>query len=233
LRLFLLQMALVPGNGIPAISYLIQTDDGINVLIDTGFPKNFAAPSMGVRLDDSDYIVNQLASLGLSPRDIHYLVCTHFDQDHAGAHDAFPQAELIVQRRHYEAAQAERHERFERARAHWGHPSLRYRLVDGDTTLLPGIELIETSGHVPGHQSVLVRLPQTGPMLLAIDAVVDQARFDADAGEQGPHDMDADDARASVRKLVEIAQRERVALVIFGHDGAQWASLKKTPEYYS
>lgn len=38
----------------------------------------------------------------------------------------------------------------------------RIRLVDGDTELLPGLELIETSGHVPGHQSVLVRLPKTG-----------------------------------------------------------------------
>jgi N-acyl homoserine lactone hydrolase len=99
--------------------------------------------------------------------------------------------------------------------------------------LLPGIELIETSGHVPGHQSVLVRLPQTGPVLLAIDAVVDQARFDADAGEPGPHDMDADSARASIRKLEEITRREGVTLVIFGHDGAQWATLKKAPEYYN
>jgi N-acyl homoserine lactone hydrolase len=28
--------------------------------------------------------------------------------------------------------------------------------------LLPGLELIETSVHVPGHQSVLVRLPKRG-----------------------------------------------------------------------
>ena len=47
----------------------------------------------------------------------------------------------------------------------------RIRLVDGDTELLPGLELIETSGHVPGHQSVLVRLPKTGAILLPIDAV--------------------------------------------------------------
>jgi N-acyl homoserine lactone hydrolase len=232
MRLYLFQMALMPTNGIPAISYLIQTDDGTNILVDTGFPRNFEVPSMDLRLDEGDYIVDQLAALGLSPHDIRYLVCTHFDQDHAGGHDAFPQAELIVQRRHYEVARAGTHPRFERMRAHWDHPSLRYRLIDGDTTLLPGIELIESSGHVPGHQSVLVRLRQTGAVLLAIDAVTQSAQFDADTRELGPHDMDLAGVRESTRRLVELARRESVALVVFGHDAAQWPTLKKAPDYY-
>ena len=232
MRLYLFQMAILPTNGIPAVSYLIQTDDGTNILIDTGFPKNFEAPSMDLRLDDRDYIVEQLAALGLSPHDIRYLVCTHFDQDHAGGHDAFREAELIVQRRHYEWARAGTYQRFERVRAYWDHPSLRYRLIDGDTTLLPGIELIETSGHVPGHQSVLVRLPQTGVVLLAIDAVTQAAQFDAEQRGLGPHDMDLADLRASTRKLVELARREEVALVVFGHDAAQWPTLKQAPDYY-
>jgi N-acyl homoserine lactone hydrolase len=232
MRLYLFQMAIVPANGIPAVSYLIQTDDGTNILIDSGFPKHFEAPSMDLRLDDRDYIVNQLAGLGLTPRGIQYLVCTHFDQDHAGGHDAFPDAELVVQRRHYELAQSGNHPRFERMRTHWDHPGLRYRLIDGDTTLLPGIELIETSGHVPGHQSVLVRLPQTGPVLLAIDAVTQAAQFDTDRQELGPNDMDAASVRASTRRLVELARREGVALVVFGHDAAQRPTLKKAPDYY-
>ncbi len=225
MRLYLFQMAILPTNGIPAISYLIQTDDGANILVDTGFPKNFEAPSMDLRLDDRDYIVNQLAALGLTPRDIHY-------QDHAGGHDAFADAVLIVQRRHYELARSGTEERFERVRAHWDHPGLRYRLIDSDTTLVPGIELIETSGHVPGHQSVLVRLPQTGPVLLAIDAVTQAAQFDAERRESGPHDMDLDSVRASTRKLVALAKREQAALVVFGHDAAQWPTLKKAPDYY-
>jgi N-acyl homoserine lactone hydrolase len=117
-------------------------------------------------------------------------------------------------------------------RAHWDQPSLRYRLIDGDTALLPGIELIETSGHVPGHQSVLVRLPETGPVLLAIDAVTQAAHFDAERRELGPHDMDASGVRASTRKLIELSRREGVALVVFGHDAAQWPTLKKAPDYY-
>jgi N-acyl homoserine lactone hydrolase len=232
MRLNVLQMALVPSTGIPAVSYLIQANDGTNVLVDTGFPRGFAVPDMGLQLEEQDYIVSQLAGLGLAPADIRYLVCTHFDQDHAGGHDAFPDAELIVQSQHYAVARSGQHERFERMRSHWDHPSLHYRLVDGDTTLLPGIELIETSGHVPAHQSVLVRLPETGPVLLAIDAVTRSAHFDNDRQEFGPHDMDIPDTRASTRKLVALAQREHAALVIYGHDPDQWPRLKRAPDFY-
>ena len=103
--------------------------------------------------------------------------------------------------------------------------------MDGDTTLLPGLELIETSGHVPGHQSVLVRLPKTGPVLLASDAVANQGSFKPDR-QAGPLDLDGEKAIASTRKLLDLAQREQVALVIFGHDGQQWETLKKLPDYY-
>jgi N-acyl homoserine lactone hydrolase len=233
MRLYLLQMALVPASGIPAVSYLIQTDDGTHVLVDSGLPRGYAAPELGLELSEDDYIVAQLAALGRTPHDIRYVVCTHFDHDHAGGHDAFVEAELVVQRRHYEIARAGTHPRFERVRAHWDHPSLRYRLVDGDTTLLPGVELIESSGHVPGHQSVLVRLPQTGPVLLAIDAVPTAARFDPEVAAPGPHDMDLAGVRASTRKLVALAEREGVQLVVFGHDAEQWRTLKKAPAYYS
>ena len=41
MRLFLIQLALHPENGIPAAGYLIQTDDGTTILIDTGFPSQF------------------------------------------------------------------------------------------------------------------------------------------------------------------------------------------------
>src|SRR5205814_3101855 len=108
----------------------------------------------------------------------------------------------------------------------------RYRLIDGDTELLLGIELIETSGHTQGHQSVLVRLPETGAVLLTIDAVAMQQNFHPDR-ELTPFDgMDLETVQASTRKLIDIAEREK-ALVIFGHDTEQWQTLKKAPEFYS
>lgn len=178
-------------------------------------------------------VIDQLATLGLTPRDIHMLVCTHFDPDHSGSHDAFPWSEFIVQRTHYELARASKNERFSLTRPHWDFPGLRYRLIDGDLELVPGIELIETSGHVPGHQAVLVRLPQTGPVLLAIDAVALESDFDpATRLLDNGVDLDPVEATASARRLFELAKREGVRLTVFGHDEAQWPRLKKAPEFY-
>ena len=89
----------------------------------------------------------------------------------------------------------------------------------------------ETSGHAPGHQSVLVRLPQTGPVLLTIDAVPEQKSFTPDR-EAGPFDEDEEALRASTRKLLDLVRREQVSLIIFGHDAEQWQTLKKAPNYY-
>jgi N-acyl homoserine lactone hydrolase len=175
-------------------------------------------------------VIEHLAALGLRPDDIDLLICTHFDVDHAGYHDSFTKAELIVQRAHYELARSG-HPRFAAARAHWDHPALHYRLVDGDTELLPGLMLLETSGHAPGHQSVLLRLPRTGPVLLTIDAVMLQRLFSPDR-QAWPADDNEEQLRASTRKLLHLVEREQVALVIFGHDGEQWQTLKKAPACY-
>ncbi|GHO84790.1 N-acyl homoserine lactonase family protein [Dictyobacter formicarum] len=229
LRLYLMQVAALAPMNVPIPCYLVQTSEK-NILIDSGLPAHFQTtpgrpePVMGKN------VVEQLALLGLQPGDIDILVCTHFDLDHCGHHEDFPNAQLVVQREHYEVARGG-HPRFASHRAHWDLPAERYRLVDGDTTLLPGLELIATGGHVPGHQSVLVRLPETGPVLLTIDAVARQDAFRSDR-QIGPLDLDGEQAIASTRKLLDVVQREHVALVIFGHDDQQWPKLTKAPEYY-
>lgn len=232
-RLYLLQVATAPWSevGMPVVCYLVQTSDGKQILIDSGLPDHFVPPPGLPEPAYGKNVVEQLALLGLHPAAIDLLVCTHFDPDHSGHHAAFTNAELVVQRQHYELARTG-YPRLAVTREQWDHPSLRYRFVDGDTHLLPGLELIETSGHVPGHQSVLVRLPQTGPVLLTIDAVPQQNAFTSEQ-EAGPMDMDPELLRASTRKLLDLAQHEQVSLVIFGHDGAQWKTLKKLPNSYA
>ena len=230
-RLYLMQVAFIPQRNLPFVCYLVQMSDGTHVLIDSGLPGNIQPPPDMPMPDLGKDVVEQLALLDLQPTDIDLLVCTHFDGDHSGHHAAFTNAELIVQRRHYELARSG-YKRFAGTRSEWDAPTLHYRLLEGDTRLLPGLDLIETSGHVPGHQSVLVRLPQTGPVLLTIDAVPVQGAFTSDR-QAGPMDEDVEMLRASTRKLLDLVERERVALTIFGHDGAQWQTLKKLPNYYS
>ncbi len=237
MRLYLMVVATTGEQGDPVPSYLIQTDDGINVLIDTGFSPEMIAASRqsstaGQYIREATPVTEQIAALGLAPQDIHYLIATHFDPDHAGEHDAFPHAEIVVQRAHYQVAKEGTDRRYAMNQAHWDAPGLRYRLIDGDTELLPGITLIETSGHVPGHQSVLVRLPRTGPVLLTIDAINHAGQRDPETRTVAGYDTDAPSVRASTRKLRDIAAREGVRLMIYGHDRKQWPTLKQVPEYY-
>lgn len=235
-RLYLFQLgtATVPlPSGPLAMSmgcYLVRMGDGRNILIDSGVPADYARPPGTPPPENERDVLAYLADLGLRPDDIDLLICTHFDVDHVGYHERFTHAEMIVQREQYERAR-EGHPRFAEARAHWDHPALRYRTVEGDTELLPGLTLIESGGHTPGHQSVLVRLPRTGPVLLAIDAVALERLFTLDR-PASPVDLDAERTRASTSKLLDLVARERVTLVVFGHDGAQWRTLKKAPEYY-
>jgi N-acyl homoserine lactone hydrolase len=211
-------------------SYLVQMSDGKNILIDTGVPANWTPPREGVNLTMRPNVVEQLAALGIQPDDIDIVISTHFDIDHVGFHDAFPNAEHVVQREQYEKAR-DGHPRFAGNRDKWGHPALHYRLIDGDTELLPGLELIATSGHAPGHQSVLVRLPRTGAVLLAVDAVARGELFTTDR-TPWPIDDDPEELLVSTQKLLDLVDRHKVALVVFGHDGTQWSTLKRAPEWY-
>lgn len=238
MKLFLMQLATLQPDDIPVPAYLVQTDDGRNVLIDSGFPAFFAGQNIQipggrtVHMDADGFIVNRLQTLGLTPADIDIVLCTHLDADHAGGHSAFPDAEFVVQEAHYEMALQSENPRFAALRESWHQPHLRYRFVEGDAELLPGIELIESGGHVPFHQSVLLHLPHTGPTLLAIDAVPHSTMTDAETRIVMPIDMDEAQTRQSTRKLTEIVAREGVKLTIYGHDAGQWANLRHAPEFY-
>jgi N-acyl homoserine lactone hydrolase len=226
-RLYLMQVGSMPEYQIPIVCYLVQTDDGKNILIDSGLPE--IIPEGESDFVNGQDVIEGLASLGLTPEAIDTVISTHYDIDHAGRHAAFTKAEYVVQRAHH--VDAATNPRFADNRPQWDQPAERIRLVDGDTELLPGLELIETSGHVPGHQSVLVRLPQTGAVLLTIDAVPFAGAFTRDEPEEGTN-PDGEASRASTMKLLDLVEREQIGLVIFGHDEAQWQTLKKAPAFY-
>ncbi len=226
-RLYLMQVGIMPEYKIPIVCYLVQTGDGRNILIDSGLPE--ILPEGESDFENGRDVIQQLASIGLRPDDIDTVISTHYDGDHSGRHAAFTKAQYVVQRAHH--LDAASNPRFAYTRPQWDQPMERIRLVDGDTELLPGLELIETSGHVPGHQSVLLRLPKTGAVLLTIDAVPFGEGFTRDQQDDGS-DPDAEAIRASTIKLLDLVDRQHIGLVIFGHDTEQWKSLRKAPEFY-
>ena len=226
-RLYMMQVGSVPEYQIPIVCYLVQTGDGKNILIDSCVPE--IMPEGYSEFVNGQDVTQQLGSIGLKPNNIDTVISTHYDGDHAGRHAAFTRAHYVVQRVHH--LDAASNPRFAAIRPQWDQPTERIRLLDGDTELLPGLELIETSGHVPGHQSVLVRLPKTGAILLTIDAVPFGEGFTRDEQDDASN-PDAAAVRASTIKLLDLVEREHIGLVIFGHDKEQWETLKKPPEFY-
>jgi N-acyl homoserine lactone hydrolase len=243
MKLFLFQVGRVrvPDQAeetlLPVPAYLVETDTGEHILIDTGLDRRLIGkahtqPPFRHLLNAEEDLLAHLAQLNLTAQDISLVICSHFDPDHAGNLTLFRQAEIVVQRRLYAAAIKGEVPRFELTRNQWDAPGLRFLLVDGDTTLLPQITLLASDGHTPGHQSVLLALPKTGSVLLAIDALPSQDHRDPATRAIEPFDLNEQQVRASTSKLRDIEKQEDVALTIYGHDPHQWETLKRFPDFY-
>lgn len=222
-ELFVLNYGTVRGPGVPIPGYLIRLGDARHVLVDTGCPRPAPEP---FEAGGNHHVSGQLELLGLTTRDVGTVVITHLDPDHAGANDEFAHAEIVVQRAQYEHARTSGLHRYEWMRRHWDDPRLRYRLIDGDTELAPGLAVVESSGHVPGHQAVLVELPETGRVLLAGDAWM--RGTDPATRPMTPFDLDEAATRRAQRRLMEV----EADLVIHNHDLEQWAALRHAPAGY-
>jgi N-acyl homoserine lactone hydrolase len=220
---------------IPVPVYLIQTDDGQNVLVDTGLhPTNLEDPHAAwgreaadvvlPMLTPEDLLERRLAEIGLQLGDVTHVVNTHLHADHCGGNFLFPQAEFLVQREHYEEALAHPEipsELFDR-------PELTYRFLDGDAQLFTGVRAIVAPGHARGLQALLVSLPKSGNILIAGDAIDTLEHLERDLWTHCP---EPETARRSAERLQEIASEEN-ALLLFGHDADQWRTLRRSPDFY-
>ena len=218
---------------IPIAAYLVRTSDG-NVLFDTGLSPR-ALPGLRrndslARFEEADLLVNRLDALGLRPDDVSIVVLSHLHYDHAGGADLFPQSELCVQKDEY--AYAHYPASFFAPfyyRKNFDLPGYRWRLLDGDAELVPGVTVLRTDGHTPGHQSLLVELPETGPVILAGDCVYWQEHLDH---ERVPGVVwNPTLALHSIKRLKTLARLVH-GRVFPSHDPIFWQAVKQSPEAY-
>ncbi|AKG33856.1 N-acyl homoserine lactonase family protein [Paenibacillus durus] len=231
MKLYIYQYGFVldEATKIPVSGFLIQTDDGKNILVDTGFRKD--DPFSGnLLVEEEDTVEKRLLSIGLTPRDIHYVICTHLDPDHCGYHDLFFNATFLIQKEHYELAKSGTSSRLQMYRKYWDLSHLNYQLIEGDFEFAPGIHLIHTPGHIIGHQSVLVKLPSFGGVIITGDAVFRQDEYMSEKAND--FDKESHMKTNSIKKLKILEKEHDVNLLVFGHDPVQWPCLKKSPEYY-
>src|SRR5262249_41658161 len=97
----------------------------------------------------------QMRQLGLGVSDVSCVVLSHLHLDHAGYLKYFHHAPVHIQRVEYEHG-------FSAARPtsyfldDYNSPEIKWQLHDGDWEIVPGLELLSTRGHTPGHQSAVV-----------------------------------------------------------------------------
>ena len=219
---------------IPVTCYLARTSDAI-ILFDAGISPR-ALPGLArtdplCRFEEADLLVHRLDSIGLEPKDVDLVVLSHLHFDHAGGAALFDGAELVVQQDEY--AYAHYPAAFFAPfyyRKNFDLPGYRWRLLDGDAELVPGVTALRSDGHTPGHQSLLVQLPATGPVILAGDSCYWQRSID----EEIPPGVVWDPTRAmhAIKRLKTVA-RLTGGRIFPSHDPAFWDQAIKAPDAYN
>ena len=203
--------------------YLIKHGDDYMVW-DTGFTPgtNPNAPKTGI----ADY----MAQVKVKPEQVKFVGISHFHADHTGQLDTVPNATLLIGQKEWDAITAPKPMQGANVAGfkHWisGGGKVEPQPVDKDVFGDGTVVILRTPGHTPGHQSLLVRLKEKGPVILIGDAVHFHENYESD-GVPG-FNYDRAETIASIERIKQI-QKNLKATVIIQHDPRDIDKLPKFP----
>lgn len=214
--------------------YLVQHDDGWLVW-DTGLDERLVdTPEGEVVAHDVRGVVTrtltaQLREIAVDPGTVDAIAFSHAHFDHVGNSRLFPAATWYVQRPEHEAMFGPEHARYGFVPALYATmPGNPVRVLDGDHDVFGdgSVQILSTPGHTPGHQSLLVRLPETGPVLLSGDV----AHFHANFRHRRVPSFNADHAQTlrSMERVAALLDSEGATLWI-NHDAEQSSTIPRVP----
>ena len=210
--------------------YLIRHDRGL-LLWDTGVPDAVAAMPDGmvaangaITYRRARTLAGQLTELGVKPADVTYLAVSHTHGDHVGNVALFASSTVLIQGAEYDWAMAGPN------KPAFG-PSATITRLAGDHDVFGdgSVTILSTPGHTPGHQSLLVRLPKTGYVVLSGDAV--HFRDNWDHKRVPAMNVNREQTLASLQRIQGVLDERRAQLWI-NHDRPQSDGLRYAPAYY-
>jgi N-acyl homoserine lactone hydrolase len=216
-------------------SYLVVHPKGTlmfdaGAIEDSHFKGDGAPVTEGI-LTASKPLLPQLASAGYKPSDVTFFAMSHYHSDHTANANAFATATWIVQK-------AERDFMFTDKPQGIIQPGHYSALKTANTRILndedfdvfgDGTVVVKSApGHTPGHQVLFVRLPKTGPVLLAGDLY--HYPEELTTGRIPTFEFNVEQSKASRAKIEAFIKAQRAQLWI-EHDIATHAKLPKAPAY--
>ena len=174
----------------------------------------------------------QLSEVGHSPGNIKYLALSHYHFDHTANANAFRGATWLVRQADRDAMFAEKAPFATRPETYSALKDARREMVRVDDYDVFGdgsVVLKSTPGHTPGHQSLLVKLPKTGPVLLSGDLY--HFRESRTLRRVPSFDFDQERSRAT-RAAVEAFLKQTGTEIWIQHDAVADAQLRKAPQFY-
>ncbi|MEO0882249.1 MAG: N-acyl homoserine lactonase family protein [Pseudomonadota bacterium] len=221
--------------------FLIRHPNG-DLIWDLGLPTELAGTEPQqtniFTVSMSFTITEQLTELGLMPDDIEYISISHSHFDHSGQAGQFPNSTWIVHAEEYalmfppiseeSGAAADDQTDNPAQNPFVDFAALETEQFTGEKDVFGdgSVIIYSTPGHTPGHTSLLVNLPEAGPMLLTGDLY---HRRESRALKRVPS-FNHDEAQTlASMEVFEALATETDARVVIQHSAEDLAELPATP----
>jgi glyoxylase-like metal-dependent hydrolase (beta-lactamase superfamily II) len=179
-------------------------------------------------------LLPQLAAIGYTPADITYLGLSHYHGDHVANASQFAKSTWIVQKGDRDAILAPRP-----AGSRVPDPKFFEGLANSKTVLLNGedhdvfgdgtVVIKSTPGHTPGHQSLFLKLANTGNVLLSGDLYHYPEEI---TYKKIPSFDTSKEQTAKSRESIEDFVKQNHAQLWIQHDYTSGIKRKIAPAYY-
>ena len=174
-------------------------------------------------------LVDLLGQINVKPEQIKYVGISHYHADHVGQVASFPKSTLLIGQGDWDVLTGKPSAMANPVPfANWikGESKVEPVPLDKDVFGDGSVIMLYTPGHTPGHHSLLVKLPQTGAVLLSGDLMHFRENYDTNGVPA--FNTDRSQTLASLERVKKIAANSK-ATVIIQHDARDLDKLPAFP----